>query len=243
MVNGHPTEAVLSFSNEEPEPVRVNFIGGSLYTPDFDPKGSRIVRNLTANKYSIEIPAGEKETVTYKFVTELHPQELRLNLAAVLTDHEGQWYTIQAYNSTVTVVDPDTSIFDPQMLVYPPQPRTHDPHFPDYNGLTLSSIFLYLFLAGIFSATIYFFYTIWILPYFPAKGKGGERAKRSSGGSKRVDPSEAIPVVGADGPAVTTGSAFSQDWIPAHHLSRPEARRVKSGGPRPKSKGKGALSD
>ena len=89
------------------------------------------------------------------------------------------------------------------------------------------------------AGTIYLFYTIWVLPYFPKKGKGGERAKKSSGGSKKVDPSDAIPVVGADGPAVTSGAqAYNQDWIPAHHLQRPEARRVKSGGPRPKSRGK-----
>lgn len=115
LVNGHATQAVLSFNNEEPGPVFVNFIGGSLFTPSYDPEGSRIVRNLTASKYAVEIPAGEKQTVSYNFLTDMHPQELRLNLAAVLSDSDGAYYTLQAYNGTVNLVDPDTSIFDPQM--------------------------------------------------------------------------------------------------------------------------------
>ena len=104
-----------------------------------------------------------------------------------------------------------------------------------------SSIFLYLFLLAIFLGTLYFVYNTWITTLFPQKaraGKGGERAKRSSGGSKKVDPADQVAVVGADGPAVTSGAkAYDESWIPAQHLNRPEARRVKSAA-RPKSRGK-----
>ena len=105
--------------------------------------------------------------------------------------------------------------------------------------LTLvNSIFLYLFLAAAFGGTIYFVYITWITTLFPQKrrgGKGGERAKRSSGGSKMVDPADQVSVIGADGPAVTSGAkAYDESWIPAGHLTRPEARRVGSG--RPKSR-------
>lgn len=105
-------------------------------------------------------------------------------------------------------------------------------------GLTESSIFLYLVLAGVFGGIIYFFYQTWITTLFPQKkrgGKGGERAKRSTGGSKAVDPSDQITVVGADGSAVASGSkTYDESWIPESHLQRPQAKRVGSG--RPKSR-------
>lgn len=102
------------------------------------------------------------------------------------------------------------------------------------------SIFLYLFLAAAFGGTCYFIYNTWFSTIFPQKrrgGKGGERARYSSGGSKKVDPSAQVAVGGADGPAVTTGSkAYDESWIPAQHLQRPESRRIGSGRSTPKTK-------
>lgn len=63
-------------------------------------------------------------------------------------------------------------------------------------------------------------------------GKGGERAKASSKGSKKVDGSDQAAVLGADGPAVTSGAkTYDESWIPQSHLKRPEAKRIKSGTP------------
>jgi hypothetical protein len=84
---------------------------------------------------------------------------------------------------------------------------------------------------------MYFVYKTWIETLFPQArkgGKGGERAKRSSAGSKKaVSPQDQASVVGADGPAVTTGAtaqkAYDESWIPEHHINRPAAKRVKSG--------------
>ena len=45
----------------------------------------------------------------------MHPQDLRLNLASIVSNSEGQYFTVYPYNSTVSVVEPETSIFDPQM--------------------------------------------------------------------------------------------------------------------------------
>ena len=63
----------------------------------------------------MEVPAGQKESISYSFVTELLPQDLKLNLGAVVTDAKGTAYTLQAFNETISVVEPDTSLFDPQM--------------------------------------------------------------------------------------------------------------------------------
>ncbi len=115
LVNGKATKALVSFSNEEPEAVTVKFIGGALWTPPFDPQGNKIVRNLTATRYHVEIPAGEKQSLPYNFATELHPQDLRLELAAIMSNRDGKDFALQAFNETVSIVEPDTSIFDPQM--------------------------------------------------------------------------------------------------------------------------------
>ena len=76
---------------------------------------SQVIRNLTTTRYNVEIAAGQSDSISYNFATELHPQDLKLNLAAVITDSEGTPYTVQAFNETVSVVEADTSIFDPQM--------------------------------------------------------------------------------------------------------------------------------
>ena len=99
-------------------------------------------------------------------------------------------------------------------------------------SLTKHSLFLYVVLASIFGGTCYFVYKTWITTVFPQKrrnGKGGERAKSSTGKSKKVDPNDQVAVLGADGPAVTSGSkAYDESWIPVQHLQRTEAKRAKS---------------
>lgn len=112
LVNGHPTEAVITFTNNEPAPVTVNFVGGSLWSLE---EKSSIVRNLTTTRYGVEIPAGEKQSLSYSFATEMHPQDLRLNLVSLIFDGEGAIFSLPAFNGTVSVVEPETSIFDPQM--------------------------------------------------------------------------------------------------------------------------------
>lgn len=222
IVNGKPANVQLSFNNQEPEPVSVQFVGGSLWTPDFDGAGSRIVRNLTTKQYGVEIPAGESETLPYSIQTNMHPQELRLNMAAVIAKGN-TFFTQQAFNGTVQVVDPDTSIFDPQMYVC---------YASNQHARTnRDSIFLYLFLAAATAGVGYFFYTIWIAPYFPQKKKG----KTGRASVKKVDVGSEKP--DTDGPATATGAkTYAEEWIPSHHLQRPEARRVKSGSSRPKSR-------
>ncbi|KAJ8068433.1 hypothetical protein OCU04_003990 [Sclerotinia nivalis] len=224
LVNGHASQAIISFKNDEPESVQLAVIGGALSTLQTLPEGTHpsaaIVRNLTSTRYDVEIQAGEEQILPYTFTTDLNPQDLRLNIIAVVASQKGGVYQIQAYNETVTVVEAATSIFDPQI------------------------IFLYFVLLASTGATLFFVYKTWIETLFPQSrkgGKGGERAKRSSGGSKKaVDVKDQVSVIGADGPAVTTQSlaqqAYDESWIPDHHINRPSARRVKSGSSKIKTK-------
>ena len=113
LINGHATEAHLSFNNEEPTPVTVSLVGGTLLQDAG--ADTRILRNLTGQRYGLEIPGGEKQTVTYTFTTDMHPQDLRLQLVAVLQDANKAFFTVSAFNETVTVVEAPLRVFDPQM--------------------------------------------------------------------------------------------------------------------------------
>ncbi|KAF2453176.1 signal sequence receptor alpha chain [Lineolata rhizophorae] len=218
LVNGQPTEAIVNFENGEADAVTVAMVGGSLFTPD----GAAVVRNLTARTFNVEIPAGDKVSLPYSFITDMHPQDLRLQMAAILRDSKNEFFTTSVYNETVSVVEAPTSLFDPQI------------------------IFLYLILAGAFGGTCYFIYRTWLAALFPQKrrgGKGGERSRTSSARSKKVDAGDAVGVAGADGPAVASGAAakpYDESWIPAEHLQRPKARPMgsgRSGTPKTKARG------
>ena len=99
--------------------------------------------------------------------------------------------------------------------------------------LIILSLFLYCFLLACAVAVGYFFYTIWIVPYFP------QQKRKTAAGPKKTPRKIDSGAVTSDTetPTMSTGSkVYNEDWIPSHHIQRPEARRVKSGG-RPKSRG------
>ncbi len=89
--------------------------------------------------------------------------------------------------------------------------------------LTLYSIFLYLFITGIFGGTLVFVYKTWIEALFP-KSKRPKVVKKT----KKVDIVE--PLSGNESAGAGTGTdEFDASWIPSHHINRPVAKRVKSG--------------
>ncbi|EAS31848.3 translocon-associated protein [Coccidioides immitis RS] len=207
LVNGLPTNALVKFTNNEPDPVTVDVIGASLWTLS---EPSQNVRNLTMKRYNVEVAANSEKTLTYGFATEMLPQELSLNIAAMVAKKDGFLFTVPAYNGTITVVEPDMSIFDPQV------------------------IFLYFFVSATFVGASYFLYTLWIAPYFPQKRKpvkSHDRAKKASRQQAGVDSGDQV----SDSPAVA--KTYDAEWIPAHHIHRPEARKVKSGSGRSKNRG------
>ncbi|KAI5359164.1 Putative translocon-associated protein (TRAP), alpha subunit [Septoria linicola] len=217
LVNGRPTRTLITVTNNEAEEVNVLAAVGGLYSPlntAGAPDPPQSVRNFTAAKYGKTIAPKSAETFTYAYQTVMQPQDLLLELKTVVSRGQNV-FTSSVFRENVSVVEAPTSLLDPQI------------------------IFLYLFLLAAFGGTVYFIYNTWITTLFPQKkrgGKGGERAKRSSGGSKPVDPTEQVAVIGADGPAVASGSSkgYDESWIPATHLQRPQAKRVGSG--RPKSR-------
>src|SRR3569833_700892 len=89
--------------------------------------------------------------------------------------------------------------------------------------LTIASIFLYLFLTGIFGGTLYFVYKTWIETLFPQAMRFLVVLK-----TKKVDAPE--PLSGNESTGAGTGTDdFDASWIPALHIIRPVAKRGKSG--------------
>jgi hypothetical protein len=105
--------------NREEEPISFAFVGGSLLTLQPLPEGALpsagIVRNLTTVRYDAVVPAGEKASLPYSFVLDMNPQDLQLQLGAVVSTSAGNIYQVPVANQTVSVVEAPTSIFDPQM--------------------------------------------------------------------------------------------------------------------------------
>jgi hypothetical protein len=93
----------------------LQYVGGSLWTLATPAVPAHMVTNLTTVQYNVEIPAGSSESLTYSFTQDLHPQDLQLRLAAIVSDRKGNFYTIVAFNETVSVVEAPMSFFDPQM--------------------------------------------------------------------------------------------------------------------------------
>ena len=116
LINGHATQSVFSITNNEPSPVKVHILGGSLWTLPGPMSGpSQNIRNLSSAKTNVDIAAGQTESLPYAFASELQPQDLRLLLLAGVTTGDGTQRMLQVFNETVAVVDPESSIFDPQM--------------------------------------------------------------------------------------------------------------------------------
>lgn len=119
-------------------------------------------------------------------------------------------------------MSPTPASLTPKCEHFSPKHRAQLTH-PDF-----LSLFLYFFLLACATGTVYFFYTVWVAPYFPQKRKSGKSGeKRAPGSAKREAPSvEETPTPAA----VSSATAYNADWIPSHHLARPETRKVKGTG-------------
>ncbi|KAF4965867.1 hypothetical protein FSARC_6387 [Fusarium sarcochroum] len=204
LVNGRPTKAVIEVENTEANPVQVAFVAGSLNTvkelPEDSPRYASIIRNLTAVQYNIEVPAGQKKELPFSFAQDMQPQDVNLQLVALVSDHAGTIHEIKFHDDRASIVEAPTSFLDPQI------------------------IFLYLFLSAAFAGTLYFVYKTWIEALFPQakRPRTTKKAKKTVDVAEPLSGSEATPV------ATASGKDYDESWIPDHHINRPVARRVKS---------------
>ncbi|KAG6209201.1 hypothetical protein E4U35_007498 [Claviceps purpurea] len=206
LVNGHATTALVEFTNHEDGPIQVAFLAGFVANPKALPEGSSeyqsILHNLTAVQYNHVIEAGETKSLTYPFVLDMQPQDVKLQLAAVVASGTNQVHQIVVHEGQASIVEAPTSFLDPQI------------------------IFLYLVLSGVFAGTLYFVYKTWIEALFPpakrTKTPVGKKAKKISADADAT-------LSASDSAGAATGSkTYDESWIPEHHMHRPVAKRVRS---------------
>ncbi|KAJ6787587.1 hypothetical protein PWT90_00670 [Aphanocladium album] len=160
LVNGKPTRAVVEVTNNEEGPIQVAFVSGSLSTdkalPADAPLYQSILHNMTASQYNLPVAAGESAQLPYAFAVDMQPQDVRVQLIAVVTDSKGGIFPVNVYNGTASIVEAPTSFLDPQI------------------------IFLYLVLSAAFAGTLYFVYKTWIEALFPPAKKAPRTPKKVS---------------------------------------------------------------
>jgi hypothetical protein len=119
LVNGHPTKALVTLANRDSAPVTLAFLTGALHStkvlPADAPAYQGILRNLSTTQYNLEVPAGETKEIPYSFSLDMQPQDVQLNLIAVVTNSQGTIFSLQVHNGTAAIVEPPTSFLDPQM--------------------------------------------------------------------------------------------------------------------------------
>ncbi|KAI6247367.1 hypothetical protein HI914_04437 [Erysiphe necator] len=218
--NGHKTKAVLQFTNSEAEPIIVSSVKGILSSLKSSPTDLLPTVNLTSARFNVAIKSSEKQSLSYTFTTDLHPQNLRLDIIATISNQNGSSYHIQAFNQTVTIVDPPASIFDPQI------------------------IFLYLFLTAMTGGSLFWAYSTWIKPLLPQAKRGarsGEYIKRSNKSDKASIPSKSQNNISEpngtdDSGTLLENKMYDESWIPDHHIKKPTVKRLKGSNPKKYSK-------
>lgn len=138
-----------------------------------------------------------------------HTVDVRCQVSPTVTLHvdyecsQDQKYRVTAYDSIVTVVEPEISIYDFKLYVM----------LLSFCYLSLnivfSSVSTYLIVAAFLGGLTYFVY----LTFVPHSKK-----PRKSAASAPVSTSAA--------PAT---SGYQEEWIPEHHLKKPKSGRKQSG--------------
>ncbi|RDB26386.1 Increased recombination centers protein 22 [Hypsizygus marmoreus] len=145
VVNGEKNSLLISVENKSGRNVTLVSVAGSVHHSE----SNRLVKNLTSTKFGIPLLEGVKLEVPYAFYSEFKPGDLRLT---VWLEHsvDGSKYRVSAYDSVITIVEPELSILDFKLIS------------------------TYLMIAAIFGGLTYFAY----LTYFPQSKKS--RTKKTA---------------------------------------------------------------
>ncbi|KAI0201075.1 hypothetical protein F4808DRAFT_460278 [Astrocystis sublimbata] len=201
LVNGRPTKAVVDITNNEDQPIQVAFLGGQLMTP---------------GELSPDVPAyaaviRNLSTVQYQATIPAgEKQSLPYSFVLDMQPQDVRLHLIGVVSSASNQIF-SIGVYDEVVSIVEAPTSFLDPQI----------IFLYLFLSTAFAGTCYFVYKTYVEAFFP-------QAKKPRSAKKPKPTFEKEPLSGGEGVASGNDKGYDESWIPADHINRPTARRVKS---------------
>lgn len=112
VVNGESNIINLMIENKSDMNVTLLSIGGAIRHAGSDV----LIKNTTAMGYSLQLLSGVKMELRYSFYSEFKPGDVRLNIWLDSAVDKTIYRTI-AYDSIVTVVEPEKSILDLKLII------------------------------------------------------------------------------------------------------------------------------
>ncbi|KAL5526802.1 hypothetical protein ACEPAF_8527 [Sanghuangporus sanghuang] len=111
IVNGERNRINLLIENQSEQNVTLISVAGSFH----DPQTDSLIKNASTLPYGLRLVSGAKVQLPYQFHSEFKPGDIRLKiwLTHAVDDNI---YRVTAYDSVVTVVEPDFSFFDYQVI-------------------------------------------------------------------------------------------------------------------------------
>ncbi|PCH42310.1 hypothetical protein WOLCODRAFT_137837 [Wolfiporia cocos MD-104 SS10] len=111
VVNGERNAVFVTVENLSDRNITIKSVAGSFHHPETN----ALVKNTTSLAYNVPVLAGMKTQLPYGFYSEFKPGDLRLN---IWLDHttDGETYRVTAYDSIISIVEPEISWFDLKTL-------------------------------------------------------------------------------------------------------------------------------
>ncbi|TCD63574.1 hypothetical protein EIP91_005213 [Steccherinum ochraceum] len=112
VVNGESNKIFVIVENKSDRNITLESISGSFHHPE----SGALLKNTSSTSYKMPLIQGAKLQLPYQFYSEFKPGDLRLNIWLEHTA-EGEKYRVQAYDSIITIVEPEGSWFDIQLWI------------------------------------------------------------------------------------------------------------------------------
>jgi len=199
VVNGERNTINLIIENDK-QNLTLLSVAGSFHHLATD----RLLRNTTATKFGVKLPEGDKFPVEYPFYSQFKPGDIRLKVWLEVAG-ETQ-YRVSAYESIVTIVEPEISILDwkpwtTYLIVFGALGGgAYFTYFKSKKARVAASS--YLIVSDALRDGVYFIYLL----YTPKP----EKAR----GAASFEVSAVVLVV------ATTSRGYEEEWIPEHHLKK-----------------------